>query len=124
MAACPYTIKVFNWWEPTWNEALRAHTNPDVSLRPKGVVEKCTLCSHRLLVARDDAACAGRDVLEEDYQPACVEVCPAKAMIFGDLENEDSDVASASRSPRGFMLLEELGTEPAIHYLNERERRV
>lgn len=124
MAACPYTVKVFNWYEPQWNEALRQHTNPDVSLRYRGVVEKCTFCSHRLMKARDDAAVEGRDVREEEYQPACVEVCPAKAMTFGDLEDEDSRVATAARSPRAYQPLEELGTEPAIHYLNERERRV
>jgi len=124
MAACPYTVKVFNWLEPSWQETLREHTNPDVSLRPKGVVEKCTFCSHRLQKARDDAACENRDVREEEYQPACVEVCPAKAITFGDLEDEESQVAAEARSPRAYHLLEELGTEPAIQYMNPRERRV
>jgi molybdopterin-containing oxidoreductase family iron-sulfur binding subunit len=64
MAACPYTVKVFNWSEPHWEEAFRAHTNPDVSLRPMGVVEKCTFCVHRLQQARDEAAILGRDVVE------------------------------------------------------------
>lgn len=124
MAACPYTVKVFNWSEPNWNPGLRAHTNPDVSLRPQGVVEKCTFCSHRLMAARDQAACEDRDVREEDYQPACAEVCPAQAIVFGDLEDPDSPAAKASRSVRAFHLLEELGTEPAVSYLSERERRV
>ena len=124
MAACPYTVKVFNWFEPQWEDALRAHTNPDVSLRPRGVVEKCTFCSHRLQHARDDAAIEGRDIRDEDYQPACVEVCPAEALTFGDLDDEDSRVASVVRSPRAHRPLEELGTEPAIYYLNKRERRV
>jgi molybdopterin-containing oxidoreductase family iron-sulfur binding subunit len=124
MAACPYTVKVFNWSEPKWEESLRAHTNPDVSLRYHGVVEKCTFCSHRLQQARNDAASAGRDVRDEDYQPACVDVCPAKAITFGDLKDEDSAVARAARSPRGHQLLEELGTDPAIYYLDKRERRV
>jgi molybdopterin-containing oxidoreductase family iron-sulfur binding subunit len=123
MAACPYTAKVFNWSAPRWEENLRTHTNPDVSLRPMGVVEKCTFCSHRLQRARDDAACEGREVTEGDYQPACVEVCPAKAMTFGDLEDEESPVATAARSPRARQLLEELGTHPAIYYLTRRERR-
>jgi molybdopterin-containing oxidoreductase family iron-sulfur binding subunit len=124
MAACPYTAKVFNWSAPSWEENLRAHTNPDVSLRPVGVVEKCTFCSHRLQRARDDAACEGRDVRSEEYQPACVEVCPAKALSFGDLAEEESAVATAVRSPRARQPLEELGTEPAVYYLNKRERRV
>jgi molybdopterin-containing oxidoreductase family iron-sulfur binding subunit len=124
MAACPYTVKVFNWHEPRWIEDLRTHTNPDVALRMKGVVEKCTFCSHRLQVARDEAACAGRDVREEDYQTACVEVCPAKAIVFGDLLDPGSRVSRATRNPRAHHLLEELGTEPAVSYLRERERRV
>jgi molybdopterin-containing oxidoreductase family iron-sulfur binding subunit len=124
MAACPYTVKVFNWSEPRWEPALRAHTNPDVSLRYHGIVEKCTFCSHRLQQARDDAASEQREVREEEYQPACVEACPAKALVFGDLEDETSDVARATRSPRARHLLEELGTEPAISYLSKRERRV
>jgi molybdopterin-containing oxidoreductase family iron-sulfur binding subunit len=124
MAACPYTVKVFNWSEPRWQPELRAHTNPEVSLRYRGVVEKCTFCSHRLQRARDDAAVEGRDVREEDYQPACVEVCPAKALTFGDLDDDHGGAATARRSPRGYQLLEELGTDPAIVYLNRRERRV
>jgi molybdopterin-containing oxidoreductase family iron-sulfur binding subunit len=98
MTACPYTVKVFNWSAPRWDETTRAHTNP--------------------------AAIEDRDVREEEYQPACVEVCPARAMSFGDLEDEDSEVAAASRSPRARQILEELGTEPAIFYLTRRERRV
>jgi molybdopterin-containing oxidoreductase family iron-sulfur binding subunit len=124
MAACPYTVKVFNWSEPQWVEAQRAHTNPDVSLRYHGVVEKCTFCSHRLQREREDAACDGRAVREEEYQPACVEVCPARAIVFGDLKDQASAVSWAARSSRAHQLLEELGTDPAIHYLDERERRV
>ena len=55
MAACPYTVKTFNWFEPTWSDDLRRVVNPDVSLRPKGVVEKCTFCSHRLQRAEEAA---------------------------------------------------------------------
>lgn len=124
MAACPYTVKVFNWYEPEWIPEHRLHTNPDVSLRTAGVVEKCTFCVHRLQEARDEAACAGRDVREEDYQPACVEICPAKALVFGDLDDPDSVLARSARSPRAHHQLEELGTRPAVIYLNERERRV
>jgi len=124
MAACPYTVKFFNWYEPEWTPSFREHTNPDVSLREMGVVEKCTFCSHRLLSARDTAACEDRDVREDEYQPACVEICPAQAIMFGDLADSDGAVAKKSRSPRAFELLEELGTGPAVSYLAEREHRV
>jgi molybdopterin-containing oxidoreductase family iron-sulfur binding subunit len=75
-------------------------------------------------VARDTAACEERDVTEEDYVPACAEICPAKAIVFGDLLDPESSVSRMARSPRSRVLLEELGTKPAIHYLTERERRV
>jgi Fe-S-cluster-containing dehydrogenase component len=120
MAACPYTVKVFNWSAPNWEEALRAHTNPDVSLRPVGVVEKCTFCSHRLQTARDDAACEDRDVTPEEYQPACVEVCPAKARTFGDLDDPDSEVSILIRRHRATVLNPELGNEPKVYYLEPR----
>src|SRR3970282_1467188 len=112
--ACPYQVKYFNWHEPVWPESMRAGLNPDVSLRPKGVVEKCTFCHHRLLKARDEARAANRPLAEGEYTPACVEVCPAGAMYFGDLEDPDSAVAQLGRHPRAFKLLEELGTKPKV----------
>ena len=124
MAACPYTVKVFNWFDPVRTPALEDHANPDVSLRYHGIVEKCTFCHHRLQQARDTAAVEGRDVREEDYQPACVEVCPSKALSFGDVSDPESAVAASARSPRAHRMLEELGTGPSVFYLNERERRV
>ncbi|MFQ5477819.1 MAG: 4Fe-4S dicluster domain-containing protein [Candidatus Binatia bacterium] len=120
MAACPYTVKTFNWYEPDWSEDLRKARNPDVSLRPKGVVEKCTFCSHRLQKAREQARAESRPLRDEDYQPACVEVCPADAMVFGDLEHELSEVAELAHSPRAEKLLEDLGTEPKVIYLRSR----
>ncbi|RMF56734.1 MAG: 4Fe-4S dicluster domain-containing protein [Calditrichaeota bacterium] len=122
MAACPYTVKDFNWFEPQWDPEIKKTTNPDVSLRPKGVVEKCTFCHHRLIKAREQAALEGREMLEEEYQPACVETCPANAMFFGDLDDPNSIVARLSRSPRAFRLMEDLGTEPKVYYLSEGEK--
>jgi molybdopterin-containing oxidoreductase family iron-sulfur binding subunit len=95
--------------------------SPDVSLRPKGVVEKCTFCHHRLQKARDKARLEGRPLKEGDYVPACVETCPAEAMTFGDLEDSRSSVARLAQGPRVFRLLEELGTEPKVIYLTKGE---
>ncbi|MEJ2372008.1 MAG: polysulfide reductase NrfD [Gemmatimonadales bacterium] len=64
--ACPYTVKYFNWYGPEWPESERQHLNPDVSVRPKGVIEKCTFCHHRLQKAREDARAEGRELREED----------------------------------------------------------
>lgn len=119
--ACPYTRRMFNWYKPQFPGDLAQALNPDVSVRPKGVVEKCTLCHHRLQRARDEARAANRPLAENDYVPACVEACPAGAMYFGDLENPDSTVAQLTHSPRMFRLLEELGTKPKVMYLAEGE---
>ncbi len=118
--ACPYTCKSFNWKVPEWPAELQAELNPDVSVRPKGVVEKCLFCHHRLQRAKEKASAeGGRPLAEKDYQPACAEVCPAKAIVFGDLNDPDSDVSMLSRSDRAFRLLEELGTDPKVTYLRE-----
>lgn len=121
MAACPYTVKSFNWYEPQWDEQMAAACNPDVSVRPKGVVEKCTFCIHRLQKAKEEAAAEQRELQEEDYIPACKESCPTGAIAFGDLDNPRSVVSSLIRSPRAFRMLEDLGTEPKVYYLTEVE---
>jgi molybdopterin-containing oxidoreductase family iron-sulfur binding subunit len=115
--ACPYTVKYFNWYGPEWSETERLHLNPDVSDRPKGVVEKCTFCHHRLQKAREDVRVEGRELREEDYQPACVEVCGSRAMVFGDLDNPNHRVAELKEDPRSMRLLEDLGTQPKVYYL-------
>ena len=121
MAACPYGAKVFNWYEPEWLGDTQKRANPDVSLRPKGVVEKCTFCHHRILAARDEARAAGRDLRDGDVTPACAEICPARAITFGDLDDPDSRVSNLAGSARAFRLGEDLGTEPKVIYLSERE---
>ncbi len=119
--ACPYTVRVFNWRKPEWPEEMAEAHNPDVSLRPKGVVEKCTFCHHRLQKAKEEARAQNRPLAEGDYVPACVETCPTQAMYFGDLDDPRSKVSELSRSPRVFRLLEELGTHPKVLYLAEGE---
>jgi molybdopterin-containing oxidoreductase family iron-sulfur binding subunit len=119
--ACPYAVKVFNWTTPEWPETMQAMHNPDVSLRPKGVVEKCTFCHHRLMAARERARAAGRELAPDDYVPACVQTCPAEAMVFGDLDDPQSDVALLAANPRAFRWMEELGTKPKVIYLREGE---
>lgn len=118
--ACPYTVKYFNWLVPEWPESERAHLNPDVSVRPKGVIEKCTFCHHRLQQAREAARAEGRDLREEDYQPACVEICPTRAIVFGDLDNPAHRVGQLRHDPRATRMLEDLGTEPKVYYLQPR----
>ena len=119
MAACPYMVRCFNWWDPGWPAEMEKYLNPDVAPRMRGVVEKCTFCSHRYIMAKNKAHNEGRDKLEEDeYVPACVEACPVGAMYFGDLNNLEHEVAKKSRSSRAFRLLEKLHTEPKVYYLS------
>jgi molybdopterin-containing oxidoreductase family iron-sulfur binding subunit len=120
MAACPYNAKYFNW-HGYQKEA--PGQNPDVSLRPKGVVEKCTFCHHRLQKARERALAERRELAPGEYVTACAEACPARAIIFGDLSDPGSEVFRLARSPRAFRLLEALGTKPKVIYLSEGEGR-
>ena len=115
--ACPYTVKYFNWFVPKWPASERAHLNPDVSVRPKGVIEKCTFCHHRLQKAREKARVENRELREDDYQPACAEVCPTGAIVFGDLDNPRHRVQSLKSDARAMRVMENLGTEPKVYYL-------
>ena len=106
---CPYKVRRFNWEDH--RRALDTPArNPDVPLRPRGVMEKCSYCSHRISAARSD----GRlDTLET----ACQRACPTRAITFGDLNDDQSAVAQARRDGRAYLLLEELGTRPRSFYL-------
>jgi Fe-S-cluster-containing dehydrogenase component len=117
--ACPYSVKYFNWFAPQWPEQLEHMQNPDVSVRPVGVIEKCTFCHHRLIKGREQAKAEKREMTAKDYTPACVQSCPTKAMAFGDLDDPGSEVSRLAGSQRAFRLMEELGTQPKVIYLKE-----
>lgn len=121
MAGCPYSAKVFNWYEPNWPVELKTCFNPDVPVRMKGVVEKCSFCAHRLIKVKENADLEVRDIYDGEYFPACGESCPTNAIYFGDLENKDSKVYELSRSTRAFKEYEDLGTEPKVIYLSKKE---
>jgi menaquinone reductase, iron-sulfur cluster-binding subunit len=114
MAACPYNAKYFNWYR---YQKEAPGQNPEVSLRDKGTVEKCTFCHHRLNKARQKALAEHREFDPREYVPACAEACPAQAIVFGDLSDPASEVSQLARSPRAFKLQEELGTKPKVIYL-------
>lgn len=117
--ACPYTVKSMNWYKPAWPKEMMKSLNPDISVRPKGVVEKCLFCSHKIQIAKDKAKAENREMTADDYRPACAQTCPSQAISFGDLNDKGSIVATLARGPRAFRLLEDLGTEPNVYYLRE-----
>ncbi|MBI3071766.1 MAG: 4Fe-4S dicluster domain-containing protein [Deltaproteobacteria bacterium] len=116
-SACPYSVKVFNWKKPTWPDGTDRRQNPDVSIRSVGIVEKCTFCHHRRQRAKEVARAEGRELNPSDYVPACAEICPAGAMVFGDLDDKGSDVHRLAEDPRALRMMEELGTKPKVIYL-------
>ncbi len=116
---CPYIARVFNWFDPEFPEPLNEQLNPDVTVRRRGIMEKCTFCIQRIRRAEENAAAEERPLNDGDVQPACAQSCPTEAITFGDLGDPESRVARLVRSGRSFRLLEELGTEPAVVYLKE-----
>ena len=116
---CPYKVRRFNYLDFTGETpaSMQLAFNPEVTVRPRGVMEKCTFCVQRIRNAEQVAKRENRDLRDRDVVPACASVCPASAIVFGDISNPSSEVAKLSRSNRGFHVLEELGTKPAIAYL-------
>lgn len=122
MVACPYHVRHFNWWDPVWPEGMEKYLSPNVSVRMRGVVEKCSFCYHRYQMARERAFVEGRnDIEEHEYQTACTQACPAKAITFGDLINPAHAVYKLKNSPNAFQLLERLQTYPKVYYLSSRQ---
>jgi Fe-S-cluster-containing dehydrogenase component len=114
---CPYNVRSFNWSQPEWPEPLTEQLNPDVTRRDKGVMEKCTFCIQRIDRAEDRAQDEGRQVRDGEIMPACVQSCPAEAMVFGDMNNATSRVSKMADGDRAFRVLEEKGTRPSVVYL-------
>ena len=123
-SACPYKVRVYNWFRPEFPGSLSEQLNPDVSVRERGIIEKCSLCVHRIHRAEREADLEGREIQDGDIQPACVQSCPPSALIFGDLSDPESRVSRLAQSNRAFRLLEVLGTDPAIIYLKGGETNV
>ncbi len=120
---CPYQARVFNWRDYTDARihpelaTLQNQLNPDVTVRRRGVMEKCTFCIQRIRHAEDTADSENRQIRDGEVVPACAQACPADAIIFGKLDDPTSKVSQASTTSRGSHLLEELGTLPRVTYL-------
>ena len=95
--ACPYNVRFFDFFNPSWDKPLQLQLNPDVSLREVGVMEKCTFCVQRIKGTQIQAKAEDRAVRDGEIQPACAQACPSRALVFGDLEDPESEVSRLSR---------------------------
>ncbi len=116
---CPYKARRFEWFDFEFPFPLNLQLNPDVTVRQKGVMEKCTFCVQRIMKARNDANAQGRDVADGEAVPACAQTCPADAIVFGNLRDPNSRVSQLARNGRAYHVLGELNTRPAVTYLKE-----
>ena len=136
---CPYQVRFFNFWEPVWPESLRNQLNPDVTVRSRGIMEKCTFCVQRIrraelqIEGREKDSITDKSLREKNLMPACVQSCPTNTLVFGDLEDPNSQVSLIAGSllqpdgqesrgpshPRSYKLLENLGTGPNVVYLKK-----
>jgi len=114
---CPYSVRFFNFNDPVWPQPLQNAWNPEVSVRSKGIMEKCTFCIQRIRKAEIAADEENRPVREGDVVPACVQSCPTRAMSFGDMADPSSQVSRLARSERANRLMDDLGTKPKVVYL-------
>jgi molybdopterin-containing oxidoreductase family iron-sulfur binding subunit len=114
---CPYKTRRFNWFDYARDDALaNLALNPDVTVRSRGVMEKCSFCVQRILEAKAEAHREGRTLRDGDVRAACEQSCPARAITFGNLNDPQSAVAKQRQSPRTYAVLEELNLRPAVHY--------
>jgi molybdopterin-containing oxidoreductase family iron-sulfur binding subunit len=128
MNNCPYRVRRFNWFEYTnekrfnynlGNEQEKMVLNPDVTVRSRGVVEKCSMCVQRIQEAKLKAKIENRPVGEGDIKTACQQSCPGDAIIFGDINDPNSEIAKITANPRSYQLLEQLHTLPSVSYVTK-----
>jgi Fe-S-cluster-containing dehydrogenase component len=116
---CPYTARNFNWFDYSYQipAPMNYYLNPNVTVRRRGVMEKCTFCVQRIHTGEDKAKSENRAVRDGEVVAACAQACPVDAIVFGDLADPESRVSKAALNQRRFILLEELGTHPKVTYL-------
>ena len=115
----PYKVRRFNFFTYRRPSPLDWQLNPDVTVRQKGVMEKCSFCIQRIVQAKIKARNLGRKVGDDDFTTACAQTCPTDALTFGSLLNPDSKVSKLIHDPRAHQLLKHLNTKPAAIYLKK-----
>jgi molybdopterin-containing oxidoreductase family iron-sulfur binding subunit len=116
---CPYKVRRFNFYQYTdqTTPSLKLQRNPEVTVRVRGVMEKCTFCVQRISTARIDAERENRTLVDGEVRTACQQVCPTQAIVFGDLNNPNARVVAAKEEPLTFSSLEVLNTAPRVTYM-------
>jgi molybdopterin-containing oxidoreductase family iron-sulfur binding subunit len=129
---CPYKVRRFNWHNFTANDDFpynmtsplgRLVLNPDVTVRSRGVMEKCNLCVQRIQLGKNQALLQRRPIADGDVATACQQSCPTGAIVFGDLADAGSRVAKLMAGRRAYRVLDELGTRPNVGYLKKIETK-
>ena len=116
---CPYKVRRFNWFDWPWPAPLNLQLNPDVTVRSKGVMEKCSFCVQRIKAAHQKAKDEDRMIRDQEVVPACAQTCPAHAVVFGNLMDKASRVRRLAADPRAYQVMGYLNTKPAVFYLKK-----
>ena len=126
---CPYKVRRFNWFSYTDNDKFATNPaqtdlgkmvlNPDVTVRARGVMEKCTFCVQRIQAVKLESKRNSRRPKDGEIQTACQQSCPSNAIIFGDLNDPDSEVSQLFLNERAYGVIEELNVLPSVNYLTK-----
>jgi anaerobic selenocysteine-containing dehydrogenase/Fe-S-cluster-containing dehydrogenase component len=116
---CPYKVRRFNWFDWKWPPPLNLQLNPNVTVRSKGVMEKCSFCVQRIKAGHDRAKNEKRAIRDGEVIPACVQTCPTDALYFGNLMDPQSTVRKMIADPRVYQVMGYLNTKPAVFYLKK-----